>query len=304
MTHLWALALWIGVGVALQTLYLVRASINLGHLATCAAFTLVFLVGNFIVGGASLHPFILVCAYALFAFLLAAVCKEEILPVVTEQLLLAYTVIFWYALVVFFYRGTQVQKLLLSFLALPSGLTLYVAFVRPPLRFWSKLSLYVWFLAIVVSLALLQFPYGSLGVLLRGRTAPSWPGPFDGIVTGAALTYLVVNATYLYLLIQRRSHGHRSILWDEMTSLMTQRTDSRGPTHLQALIIVAALGGALLANYAYRSLPDALAVNLGIVAAAIVLGRGSFGEASGATAALPRAGSDTDSVPWEIRRGD
>lgn len=212
-----------------------------------------------------------------FGLFFSGLYRDEILPPVGDKLLLAFTLIFWFALVTGFYHGTQPQRMLLYVSLPPTAAIVYVAAVRPALGFWGKLWLYTWYLVIVVFLGWLQFPFGNLSIF-NDRAAIGWLGPIDAFATGMALLYLLANAFYLYLLLpipgKGQSFSNRMREWHELTDLMTQRcSDQDGPGDGRAFAIIAALGPLLLLNYVFEALPNSLVVSTAIVASAALLER-------------------------------
>jgi hypothetical protein len=224
--------------------------------------------------------------FASFAFVFACMFKDDILPVVTEKMLLSYSIIFWYGFATSFYEGTNGQKVLMVLCALPSAATVEAAFTRASFNFSGKLFLYAWFLVIVVSLALFQFPYGSLSIFDGNKEVP-WLGWLDGLLTGMASMYLVVNAAYLFLLLpipgRTQSFSDRMEEWHELTDLMTQRCVDEGTISLQTLLTVAIVTGILLLNYAFPVLPNSLLMSVAILVSAVAFSKDSTDRALRAT---------------------
>jgi hypothetical protein len=269
------LILWFGAGFVLEALYLVRRNPKWSQLTSLAGFAVVAGPVIYLVRGGdpAIHAAVWL---GLLGLVVAMAYQDQILPVVSDKLLLGFTLIFWYGLATGFYRGTSTQRLLLYASALPSAASLYVAVMRPPLGFWSKLALYAWYLVIVVSLGLLQFPFGNLAIF--GGRSPGWLGPIDAFTTGLVAMYLLASAFYLYLLIpvpgRSQSFSDRMEEWHEFTQLMTRRcSDEDGPADGQAFAILAVLGGCLLLNYVFALLPSPLVISLAIIAAAVLLER-------------------------------
>jgi hypothetical protein len=226
-------------------------------------------------------------AYIAYAAVFGALFRKDILPVVSEKLLLVLTVLFWYGFAATFYRGTIAQIIMMSVALVPSALTVHVALTRPPLNFWLKLFLYTWFLMIVVALGLFQFPYGNLRIFTEHRVP--WMSAADALATGMALVYLVVNAMYLYLLIpipgKTQSFGDRMKQWHELTDLMTQRCTEDEPTHAQALLTVGIIGALAFVNYAFHLIPASLFISGTLIVCAFLLHAGVTQEVLAAAAA-------------------
>ena len=275
------LILWFTLGVALESLYLIRLDFRWGRLACCvAAGFIVYVMNNDKPGYDA--PAQAQVGFLIFAFLFGWLYKEDILPVVSEKLLLALTVLFWYGFAAEFYRGTAGQFILMGLATVPSSLTVYAALMRPPMSFWFKLLLYTWFLVVLVSLGLFQFPFGNL-TIFKVQLAVPWLEPIDALATGMAFVYLAVNATYLYLLVpipgKGQSFSDRMKDWHQLTDLMTQRCSDEGPTHAQALWIVGILGGLVLGNYAYHWVPASLLISVALITSGFLLHVGTTKEA-------------------------
>ena len=193
------LVLWFGSGVALQALFLIRGDWNWGRLACALRFGALGMLP-----GKHEHvyePFLHVLfSMGLFAFMFALSFKDDLLPVISEKVLLSYSLIFWFAFFSYFYKGTAWSNALAALLLLPTAATVFIAIQRPVLSFVWKLSLYTWFLIVVVSLGLFQFPFQHLSIFLSPQKSP-WLNPLDCIVAGMAFLYLAVNMAYLFELI-------------------------------------------------------------------------------------------------------
>jgi hypothetical protein len=296
------LALWFGLGVGLQALLLIRGDWNWKRLAGCLG---IGVLGT--LPGRNEHqyePFFhLLMCLGFFSCWFAMAFKDDILPVVSEKVLLFYSLIFWFAFFSYFYQGTTLHNILLGILLLPSVATVFMSFVRPQLSFFWKLYLYTWFLCTVISLGLIQFPYHHLSIFLSRQEIP-WLTPLDCVVGGMAFLYLAVNIAYLYELIpipeRHQSWKDRMKKWHELTGLMMQRVAEDQPTIRQMLFLLLGLGGALVAMYFYRLMPSGLLINVLIVLPCVLsLGRNSVrlelerrraeAERRGATLAAARA---------------
>lgn len=269
------LILWFAAGFVLEALYLVRRNPKWSQLQLFAGFAVVVGVADYLVRGGD--PAIHIAVWlGLLGLAVALGYQDEILPAVSDKLLLAFTLIYWYGLATEFYHGTSAQRLLLYVSVLPSAASLYVALLRPRLAFWSKLALYTWYLVMVVALGLLQFPFGNLAIF--GARSPGWLGPIDAFATGMVSMYLLTNALYLYMLVpipgKTESFSDRMKEWHEFTQLMSQRcSDEDGPQDGQAFAILAVLCAVLLLNYEFTLLPPALVISLAIIACAVLLER-------------------------------
>jgi len=285
--------LWFGAGFILEALYLVRRNPKWAQLAICAGLALVITVFVHLRDRASDPLLEIGLGLGIAGVALAASYQDEILPSVGDKLLLAFTLIFWFGFVTEFYRGTQPQQALMFAALPPTAGTVYVAAMRPVLGFWGKLGLYTWYLAIVVFLGWLQFPFRNLSIFYAGADL-GWLGPVDAFATGMASLYLLTNAWYLSELVpipgKTQSFSDRMKEWHELTDLMTQRcSDEDGPGDGWAFAFIGVFGPLLLLNYVFALLPNSLVISCAIVLAALCLERVPTREALGAArAAAPR----------------
>lgn len=214
-----------GIGIALQALLLQRGDWQPVKLLGCLAFSLLFLMPG--KHEAVYEPLThLLLFFSCFSVMFALAFKDDILPAMSEKLLLWYTLIFWFAFLSYFYRETLLQTILLLVMLAPTAATIIVAGRRSALGFTLKLLLYSWFLCLVVGLGLFQFPFYQLRLFVRTAEIP-WVTPLESISAGMAFLYLAANATYVFYLIPLPAKGQsmadRMKQWHAFTDLMTQR---------------------------------------------------------------------------------
>jgi len=265
------LVLWFALGVGLQALLLIRGDWNWGRLASCVAFGALGMVP-----GKHEHeyePFLhILLSLGLFAFMFALRFKDDLLPVISEKVLLSYSLIFWFAFFSYFYNGTDWSNALAALLLVPSAATVFIALRRPSLSFVWKLSFYTWFLCIIVSLGLFQFPFRHLSIFLSPEKSP-WLNPLDCAVAGMAFLYLAVNMAYLFELIpipaKNQSWADRMMEWHKLTDLMTERFEDE-PVHRLGMLFIVTQGIALLVIYFFHWVSAALAINISVVLPSIL----------------------------------
>jgi hypothetical protein len=260
--------LWFALGVALQVAILIRGDWRWGELGMCIAVSVLCGMGQFKdLEHYDVHNHSLM-TLGLFAFLFASYFKRDVLPVITEKVLLSYTLVFWFAFLSMFFDGSEGHRNLGAIALIPTGLTAFIAIAKPRLGFGLKLMLYAWFLCIVVSVGLMQFPFRHLDIFLAPSDSP-WLTPVDCIVAGMAFLFLAVNVSYLYELVpipgKSQSWASRLAEWHELTDLMTRRVDDAGPGYGQAALILVGQGGVLLLAYLYHWLPGGLVINAFLV---------------------------------------
>jgi hypothetical protein len=253
-----------GAGVLVQAILLIRNDFDWLKFAGCIGVGLFGMMpGKHEYNYEPLiHIFFCFC---LFAFTFAMAFKNDILPVVSEKILLSYSLIFWFSFFSFFYKDAFIHKSLFFLFLIPSLATVFIAFIKSKLNFWGKLFFYSWFLSIVISLVLFRFSFSHLSIFFDKHHTP-WIGSVDCVLTGMAFLYLVVNATYIWELIpipgKNQSMASRMKEWHELTDLMTQRCDDQQPTHLQTILILVLQGGGLFINYQYHLVPAGLLINV------------------------------------------
>jgi hypothetical protein len=300
------LILWFTSGVALESLYLIRRNPGWLRLACCIGLGLLVAAFGDDKGNADPDDAHYAFAYIAYAGLFGFLFRKDILPVVSEGLLLALTVLFWYGFAASFYLGAADQQVMMALALIPSSLTAYIAFARPALGFWLKLFLYAWFLTIVVVLGVIQFPYGNLQIFTVHRVP--WLNAADALTTGMALMYLVVNGLYLYLLIpipgKHQSFADRMKEWHELTDLLTQRCAEDEPTRVQSPLIVGIIGALAIGNYFLKLVPVSLLISVTLIACGYLLHVGTTSAVLASTAAAREsvAGRSTHSVTRAARK--
>lgn len=264
-----------GAGVALQALLLMRGDWNWGKLGACVAMAFVGLAPA---KHESVYQplFHVLMVFSIFSVMFAFLFKEDILPVISEAVLLWYTLLFWYAFISYFpyfNDGTLLHTALLLVLFVPTAATLVIAFQKTQLGFVLKLGLYTWFLVTIVCLGLLLFPFSQLKLFFHDRQVP-WVTPFESVTAGMAFLFLLANAAYVWYLIpipgKGQSFADRMREWDEFTDLCTERFQDSQVTLVQAAIVLGVGGTALVLNGIYRWLPPFLVINVAVVIPSIV----------------------------------
>jgi hypothetical protein len=262
-----------GFGVALQAMLLIRGNWNWWKIAGCVGFAMIAMFpGKHERDYETLFHVLMV--FSFFSVIFAFTFRESILPLISESVLLSYTLVFWFAFFTYFYDSTPLCILLLVLLSIPTAATVFVALRKTRLGFVLKLVLYTWFLIIIVGLGAFQFPFSQLKLFFEDQQVP-WVTPVESATAGMAFLFLLANGWYLYDLIpipgRGQSWANRMKEWHEFTDLLTQRFTDAQIALVQAVIVICVEGAALLLNAIYRWLPPGLVINLAIVIPAIVL---------------------------------
>ncbi len=271
------LIMWFGAGVLVQAILLIRKDFNWLKFAGCVGIALFGLLPGKHEYHYTLLPHIFFC-FCMFSFMFALFFKEDILPVVSEKVLLSYSIIFWFSFFSFFYKDAFIHKFLFCLFLIPSLAAVVIAFIKIKLNFWGKLMFYTWFLVIVLSLGLFRFSFSHLSLFFDSYHVP-WIGTIDCLLTGMAFLYLVVNATYIWELIpipgKNQSWESRMKEWHELTNLMTQRCEDQQPTHLQTILIIVLQGGGLFLDYIFHFIPAGVLINVLILLPVILASENS-----------------------------
>jgi len=271
------------VGVALQAAFLLRGGWSPLKLAGCVGVALV--VG--VLPGRSEQPYDpyahSLIVIGIFSVAFAIAFSKDVLSLVTERSVLFYTVLLWFAFFSYGYEGTSKQNTLMAITLVPTAVTAYWTFRDAESGFWVKLVLYAWYLCTIVALALYQFSFDQLGIFLEKQKAPT-ATPLDSFAAGMGFMFLVVNATYLYLLVpipgKRQSWRQRMEEWHELTDVMTQRLLAEDLNLPLTGLCFLGLVLLLALDCYYLWVAPSLVINILLVAPGIVLTRVSVGPAS------------------------
>ena len=107
----------------------------------------------------------------------------------------------WYVFFAYYSSFSGTITLLICLILIPMTIgTLLIAFTKYVVGPVLTLVLYTWFLVMVVSLGLAQFPIWSLSLFFN-RLGPSPLGFLDVLLTGMVSAYIVINATYILALV-------------------------------------------------------------------------------------------------------
>jgi hypothetical protein len=208
--------------------------------------------------------------FFMFAVALAITRKKDILPIITEKILLSYSLTFWF---VFFSKFYKAPNFLFFLLLTPSIATILINFINSKLNFWKRIFFYYWFLLIIVFIGLNNFSYEYLNIFFN-NTNLNFYSPINYILTGMAFLYLGVNVTYVFALIplpgKHQSWADRMKEWHELTDVMTKRWSDIQSTPKQALLIIFFQGGGLFLNYHYHFLSERLVLNLLVLLPAVL----------------------------------
>jgi hypothetical protein len=262
-----------GVGVALQALLLARGDWDWLKLIGCILFGGMGLIPD-LHGHPESMPLKLLVFFSIFSLAFALMFMKDILQVLSVALVLSYTFVFWFAFFACYYDGSDGHRQLALLALLPSIATVIMAVRRSPMGFVPKLVLYSWFLIMVVSLGMMQFPLSQLKIFFEDEQLP-WISPFESFAAGMAFLFLLVNATYVFQLLpipgRSQSWADRMKEWHEFTDELTQRIGNLHESRARVIVVLGVEGAVLLLSAIYRWLSPGLLINMAIVIPALVL---------------------------------
>lgn len=163
-----------------------------------------------------------------FGAVFAMLFKKDIVAALNKELLLSYTLTFWFAFFVYYFKGTPTQIVVLCVCLLPTAATLFVTFNKANLTTVAKIGFYAWFVCIVLELGVLRFSFAQLAVFFDNRSLP-WISPIESPISGMAFLYLVANATYLYFILpipgKTLPRQSRLYEWHYFNDILAERFD-------------------------------------------------------------------------------
>jgi hypothetical protein len=262
------LSLLFGSGVVSQTLLFILDSDaqNRGSRIAIAAGTgLLGLLPGKHERDYQLHFHVCYC-FVVYAIVIFAQFKKEVMARVGESNLLVNSLTLWYLCAVFLSPGSA-QTTFLSLAALPTLGTLVVAFTIRDWSFPVRLSCYVWFLILTAAISCFQFRFGDMSFLFTDKYAA--PDPLNLYLTGMAFTYLAASLFYIYILIpiagKHQTHEQRMVEWRADAHLMASCFADYRMTATEALLIIALQGGLYALNYWRGWIPPGAMMNVSMI---------------------------------------
>ncbi|MEM2918582.1 MAG: hypothetical protein QXY62_03690 [Candidatus Altiarchaeota archaeon] len=272
------LTLWFGLGVIAQAIFSIYDKLNSENskkLALCLFASLVFIVFvELSTAGENLkelynpnfHVFWGFMYFVFFTVIFAVTFKKELLPRISEQTILFFTLIFWYAFFTF-YSKISFKDVVIVLALIPTIVAIVISFINWELKFFWKLLLYIWFLIIILFLFLAQFSFGSISFFYKqkGFEALSY---FDTLVSGMVFFILTTNFFYL---IQVIPYGQGSSFKEnlersrEHVKLLVEKFSDYQLNPFHSLLIISFFGGFLAINFYLKLIEDFLLINILIV---------------------------------------
>lgn len=261
-----------GFGIILEAILLVNwytSELGSGIFVSLGISLLTFAVGFLKAPELGLYTHIFI-SFMVFSGVFGIFFRKEILPVLNEGTLLVLSIALWYVFFAYYPSFTGTTTLLICLILIPMTMgTLLLAFTNYVVGPELIVVLYTWFLVMVVSLGLAQFPIWSLSLFFN-RLGPSPLGFLDVLLTGMVSAYIVINATYILALVPIPWHRRQDFTerWREVrvhAKILIQKYSDHQLEPRESLLIILILGGLLFTNSFLKLIPDHLAVNTLIV---------------------------------------
>ena len=261
-----------GFGVVVESLLLVglmAKDLGIGFLTSLGGGLVFFGIGLFKAPELGFYTHILI-GFAIYSGVFAILFRKKIMPIVSERTLLVLNMALWYVFLANFPMFSFKIKLLICMVLIPLtiGVNL-MAFVDHVVGPGLTLLFYTWFLVMILSLGLFQFPFWNLS-LFFGKIGAAKLGFMNALLTGMVFSYIVIHMFYILALIPIPYYKEQSFSqrWREVkkhAKLIIEKYSHQQLRQEEALLIVLILGGLLAANLFFQLIPDHLVINFLIV---------------------------------------
>lgn len=261
-----------GFGVVLESLLLVGLNaeeLAIGFLVSLVAGLVFFAIGLFKAPELGFYTHILI-GFAVYSGFFAILFRRKIMPIVGEKTLLVLNMALWYLFFAYAPMFPFKIKLLICLILMPMTISVnLMAFVNHVVGPGLTLLFYTWFLVMIVSLGIAQFPFWNLSLFFHKISATRL-GFVDALLTGMVFSYIVIHAFYILALIPIPYSKEQSFRerWREVKNhakVLIEKYSHQQLRQEEALLIVLILGGLLAANLLLQLIPDHLAINSLIV---------------------------------------
>ena len=264
--------LLIGLGIYVQAFMILRDTTKERFLAILYA----TLVGYFFAGIAFLNelgssdpimnqPTFWGVTFITFIFFFSFVNREKILSYISEQTILIYTIVFWYAYITIVYPTLDHPYIGLFVFSIPTLFTLAQLVINKKLSYMLQGVSYLWFLFIIVFLSGIYFieaflkPYGNLVDI------PA----FQLITFGMISMYLTSQLVYIYdvLPVPEKHTPYKLTLHNAKQKLIGFNKffldHQLSPLH--SILLTVILGGFFIINYFFNILDVYFAITIAIL---------------------------------------
>ncbi len=266
MADTFLLALMFGLGTVLQAVLMLRGkNVNMAHfLGMVLVLLLVCIV--FVKAGGNIGTFFFMCI-----IIFTAVYKEKILPVINEQVLLSFTILFWFIFLVYDHKlidDTIACLPLFSSMLLVTLGTLVMAFTKIRIGFRLRAIFYIWFMLTAFVIGASQFWFGNLSIITNSEVSAS-ADPFSAFTAGMVFLYIFTYFMYLLEVIpfpgKYQTIKERITQWQEHIALLSNKYSDYQMKTGHALLIIILQGGALILNYFLQLVPNYLLINISVL---------------------------------------
>lgn len=204
--------------------------------------------------------------YVSFSLIFAWLFHKKVLPRVNENMLLVWTMVFWYLYLTKFGDSWSLS----SFFMVPTSVVLFAVFRKKPIRnIAGKVALYVWLLFILVFFGITQFRFSFLSFFFD-EPATQNISLTNAFLTGMVFLYLVVHSAYILNLVpiplsEEQKFKDRLQQVRNWALELGARYSDEQMRLFETVLIIFCFGGALLFNYRYRFISDDTIISAGIL---------------------------------------
>ena len=261
-----------GFGVVVESLLLVglmAKNLGIGFLTSLCCGLVFFAIGLFKAPELGVYTHILI-GLAIYSGTFAILFRKQIMPIVSEKTLLVLNMALWYLFLAYSPMLSFKVKLLICLVLTPMTVSVILMVcidhvVGPGLT----LLFYTWFLVIIVSIGLAQFPFWKLSFFFSKISAARF-GSVNVMLTGMVFSYIVMHIFYILALIPIPYYKEQSFeeRWREVkkhAKMIIEKYSHQQLRQEEALLIVLILGGLLAANLLFQLIPDHMVINFLIV---------------------------------------
>jgi len=261
-----------GFGVVVESLLLVglmAKDLGIGFLTSLGGGLVVFGIGLFRAPEIDIYTHILI-GLTSYSAVFAILFRKKIMPIVSEKTLLVLNMALWYLFLAYSPMFPFKVKLLICLVLIPMTVSVsLMAFIDHVVGPGLTLLFYTWFLVIIVSIGLAQFPFWKLSFFF-GKISAARFGSVNVLLTGMVFSYIVIHIFYILALIPIPYYKEQSFeeRWREVkkhANLIIEKYSHQQLRKDEALLIVLILGGLLAANLLFQLIPDHLVINSLIV---------------------------------------
>lgn len=265
-------------GALLQLFLLIRKDINLKNLLLSGFVSLSLMFPDWKDETYILVKHIIIVVL-FFIMLIGFLHKKHLLPRVNELSILLLTIIFWYSVFSFDYQS-EIAYICKSLAIIPTLITFYSVMQKGKLAKILRMTLYVWHMIIIMTLAFINYEFLSFNNFYVDASRDILPNVLDIFAHGMVSTYLFLYGLYLSRLIpipgKRQSIKDRGKEWREDVKLMLSKYSNEDINIKYAFLVIIVLGGLLTINYFFNIISNFFAINLGILLVEVLGSRLNF----------------------------